>query len=85
MIRVYLLAITLAGSRLRCSLVLLYCVEHALSAYSTQYNKLFARQSRANSQREKAKTLRIRHALNKRQEREDTAAKYHLKGSDYPL
>src|SRR6266699_559841 len=60
---VCLVSITIACSRLRRSPVLVCCVKNARSAFFTQHTPLFARRSRANIRRERAKTLRIRHAL----------------------
>src|SRR5215472_14699061 len=62
-VRVCLIAITIACSRLRRSPKLICCVEHALRACSTQHINLFARRSRASPRRERAKALRIRQAL----------------------
>src|SRR6266567_405118 len=49
-LRVCLFAIMIACSRLRRSPVLSYFVENALSAFSTKYDKTFARRSRASTQ-----------------------------------
>src|SRR5256885_1966155 len=63
LLRVWLIAIPLACSRLRRSPDVLYLVEQARSACSTKYNKLLARRSRASTRRERAKAQKIRHAL----------------------
>src|SRR5207245_4027637 len=49
--RVCLISITIACSRLRRSPDFLYFVENARSAFSTKYNTLFARRSRASTRR----------------------------------
>src|SRR5262249_35313299 len=46
-LRVRLIPITITRGRRRRSPDVLYCVENARSAFSTQYNTLFARRSRA--------------------------------------
>src|SRR5260370_39964927 len=58
-----LISITIACSRLRHSPDGVGGVENARSAFSTPPTPFFARRSRASTRREKAKTLRIRHAL----------------------
>src|SRR5260370_41405379 len=60
--RVCLIPITITCSRLRRSPDLVCCVENAVSAFSTQHTKFFARRSRASTRRARAKTLSIRHA-----------------------
>jgi len=64
-LRVCLLAITSACSRLRRSPVVVCGVEQARSACSTPHTTCFARLCRASPRREKAKALSIRHALKK--------------------
>src|SRR5207245_302900 len=61
---VCLLAIPLAGSRLRRSLNRVCSVDQALGAWSTLHTLLFARPGRASARRERAKMLRIRYPLN---------------------
>ena len=58
-----LLSIPPACSRLRRSPNLVCVVEPALCAGSTTHTKLFAQRSCASTQRERAKSLSIRHAL----------------------
>ncbi len=63
-----LISITIACSRLRRSPDGVGVVENARSAFSTTPTPFFARRSRASTQRERAKTLRIKHALKKEQQ-----------------
>ena len=60
-----MISITSACSRLRRSPGGGWCVEQALRACSTHHPPFFTRRSRASPRREKAKPLRIRHALRK--------------------
>jgi len=62
-IRACLISIIIASSRLRRSLDVVYFVKNALRAFFTKYTTSLARRSRARTQRERAKMLRIRHTL----------------------
>src|SRR5438309_1179546 len=68
LLRVCLLAITLAYSRLRRSPALVCFVKNALRTFFTKHTKAFAGRSHASTGRERAKPLSIRHALRKKGE-----------------
>src|SRR5215471_6850874 len=62
-LRICLIVITITCSRLRRSLVLVYRVENARRAFSTRYTKTICAAKTREPRQERAKTLRIRHAL----------------------